>query len=563
MLINQSTNQPINQSLTRLFFNPFLLVFIISLSLSLACSSSGGSSPASPTGLFLRPTGDANTKVYSNGQGLLLENSDGSTNEIVIGTFDHDRLTPYNIEDEDDGAGHGDDISVDYSYSLAANAGDDYSNTLFSTNNNQLSFIDENSGVLGETPPYKLSIETALNVKIELPTTFNGYINTDASNDDTDADTRKFAFSGGTISKTDVAATEEVAAYRTISVTAGNIYAPDTSEGTGKIINFEALASDKLPATPDIYQYYVIVTDENNDGTGEVSAVAELPTGTEFYVIGEVGAHAIQEVTVNGIKFTDKPGGGIPDIKVLYKTDGNVEISIDGNAITIRAIATAHFFDDVLTALRDPKSGVTALVDVTTVAGYTAGGASMGQARLGNTDFGSIYLSGGVDADTAAGTAAVQAQVTIVGLTIVATSNKVGAASNRVNLNPVQSGSDDSNIALSVLSNGRNITLTYGNDATLGDLITAINADTAANAVVDFVGTATTFNSDGTVATLGDYDPNSLLIDVLLKTYAMTPEAGAKPTANETGKLHNTGKVYSYETFERLDTEDYIINLAP
>ena len=502
-------------------------------------SSSGGSSPASPTGLFLRPTGDANTKVYSNGRGLLLH---VVNNEIVIGTFDHDALNPYNIEDEDDGAGDGDDISVGYSYSLAANAGDDYSNTLFSTNNNQLTFIGENSGVLGETPetpPYKLSIETALNVKIALPATFNGYINTDASNDDTDADTRKFAFSGGTISKTDVAATGEVPAHRTISVTAGKIYAPDTKAGTGKIINFEALDSYKLPTTPDIYEYYVIVTDENNDGTGEVRAMAALPTGTEFYVLGAVEGHR-PAITIDGIKFTDKSGGGDDwEVKVVFKNGSDVEISVDGNTINIITTFNPNF-SDLLEALQN-SDAVKALVDVTTVAGYVSGNA------LITGTIGQIKLSGGAEA-VSDGAAAIKAQVNIAGLIIEAAT--AGTAGNNLVLLPQSTPSDTS---ITVAANNNFVIIYYNNQATLADMITAINADTDSNALLDFVGTAGT-----------DYDANTLLADVLFTLYNSVPEAGAAPpTANGTDEAHNTGKVYSYETLETLDTEDYLINLGP
>ena len=525
------------------------LLALASLS-SLACSSSGGSSPA---GLFLRPAGDANTKVYSNGQGLLLENSDGSTNEIVIGTFENDRLTPYNIKDEDDGAGDGDDISVDYSYSLATNAGDDYSNTLFSISENVLSFTGVDSGVLGETPPYKLSIETALNVKIALPATFNGYINADASNDDTDANTRKFSFSGGVISNTDVAAAGEEAAYRTIDVTEGKIYVADATKATGKIINFEALDSYRLPATEGIYEYYVIV-----DGTGKVSAISTLPTGTEFYVIGTTEAYEVPEsITIEGIKFTDKVGGEIAEaIKVIYKSTGDVEVSVDGNTI-ITKVTGAHVFDDVLTALRAPANGVTALVDVTTTAGYVGSGLN---GLIGNTDFGYISLSGGMDA-VSGGAAAVQAQVTIGGLTIVATASKAGTEGNGVNLLPTLSGndgsdSDSSDIAIQFLANGTMV-ITYDNQATLADLITAIDGNTAANALVDFVGT------DGT-----DYDGTDLLIDVLPQLYSFAEDSnsrtlrtGTDPIANGTGEAQTGAHTWTDEA--RLGTEDYIINLSP
>ena len=518
---------------------------------SLACSSSGGSSPASPTGLFLRPTGDANTKVYSNGRGLLLH---VVNNEIVIGTFDHDALNPYNIEDEDDGAGDGDDISVGYSYSLAANAGDDYSNTLFSTNNNQLTFIGENSGVLGETPPYKLSIETALNVKIALPATFNGYINTDASNDDTDADTRKFAFSGGTISKTDVAATGEVPAHRTISVTAGKIYAPDTKAGTGKIINFEALDSYKLPTTPDIYEYYVIVTDENNDGTGEVRAMAALPTGTGFYVIGEVEELMVPEsITFRELKFTDKDGGVASyDIKIKYAlksgSDDMPEVAVDGSTISI-VVGLSDTYKELLDALNG-NSEVTALVNVEAGSVYAAG------RSLINGNLVKAHLSGGANA-VPDGAAATKAQIEIGGLIVQAAN--AGAGGNNIFFAPRHTNAQDSAVTFTV--NGNRIDVLYGDMATLADLITAIDGNTAVNGKVDF----------DTTGISQDALDSTLLVDVFFATHSFAEDDNSRtlktstedPIANPTGDLQDGKHDWISISDETLDTEDYLINLGP
>ena len=508
-----------------------------------------------PEGLFLRPADDADAKVYSNGQGLLLENSDGSTNEIVIGTFENDRLTPYNIEDEDDGAGDGDDISIKYSYNkLASNLSDDYRNAYFSISENVLSFTGVNSGVLGETPPYKLSIETALNVEIALPATFDGYIDVDTSNDNTDANTRKFSFSGGTISNTDVAATGEEAAYRTIDVTEGKIYVADATKATGKIINFEALDSDKLPATEGIYQYYVIVTDENNDGTGEVSAVAELPTGTEFYVIGTTEAYEVPgSITLDGIKFTDKAGSPAShDIKIkfVHKTTNNVEVEvIDGNTISIKADQDATTFSELVTAL--DIDAVKALVGVTTVSGYN----SSNLAYITNGNIVKTELSGGTG-DATSGT---KAQVNIGGLIIEAAT--AGATGNNIAFSGQSSGVEDSTV--SILENISIVFITFGSQATLADMIRAINEGTSqdavdTNALVDFVGDAGT-----------DYDPSTLLTDVLFALHSFAEEGNSRtlkvstedPTANGTGKAQTGAHTWTDEA--RLGTEDYIINLSP
>ena len=521
--------------------------------------------PDAPSGLFLRPADDKTSKVYSNGDSTIIEDgeatrnlntldygvlaagADGSTNPVAVGILAHDTQTDGYLDTTKDGAGDGDDIFISYHYTLAVGAGAGYSNNLFTIDDeNQLSFIGADSDV---SPTYLIGIATTIRVTIELPALtggVKGYYDVDASGDTTDSDTREFSFSGGALSKTDVGTGDT--AYRTIDVTAGKIYASDPANAAGKIISFAA-DTLRLPATPDIYEYHIIV-----DGTGEVSAVADLPTdGTEFYVLGEVEAHAIPSFTFEGIKFTDKRGGGVIDeIKAFIKTGGNVEIDVDDTTIIIQA-NSGHNLDDILAALRDPANGVTALLDVTTVAGYD------GTVFAGNVDFASIFLSGGVDADTGAGTAAVQAQVTIAGLTIVAAS-KVGAEGNRVNLLHTSSGDDGSDVTVNVLSNGRAMTLAYDNQATLAHLKTAIDGNTATNALVDFVGTATTFNSDGTVAILGDYNPNTLLADVLFTTYTSTPEAGGEPETNE--GTEQTG-AHTWTDEATLEPEDYTIKLRP
>ena len=432
-----------------------IILLACSFTLSLACSSGGGGSdspaevlPSAPTGLYLRPEGEDNLRVYSGGdstiensdgtetrnfdtldRGLLDADENGSSTAIPIGTFGHDDYVPGTVADAEDGAGDGDDISISYSYSLAADAGDDYSNNLFDISENVLSFTGSDSA-----PPYTLNIETTRIVTITLASDFNGRINADASGDAADADTRKFAFDGGELSKADTAkrtdgavatgtfaldgtdyitftakdngtvgnitlrvtydssataasaliydaansmliftynsgslkvselhtalhaaeatdldtdtfgtqsftslfdtaqagsgystkilGTASIAdtvfsggqddspAYRTVTVAEGEIYMADTAAGTGKIISF-AETDLRLPDTAGIYEYHVIVTDENSDGTGEVSAVVALPTdGTEFYVLGTTEVLSVpNSITLDGIKFTDKAGG--------------------------------------------------------------------------------------------------------------------------------------------------------------------------------------------------------------------------------------------------------------
>ena len=510
---------------------------------TLACSSGGGggaSSAASPYGLFLRPTGETDVKVYSNGQGLLLENSDGSTNEIVIGTFDHDDVIEAHAKDSDG-------VSITNSYKLLDTLSHDYDDFSI-TKNNQLSFIGANSGdyAANPRPTHKLSIETTTTVGIDLPSTFDGYIGVDASGDTEDSDTREFSFSVGTITIDDVATVGEVAAHRTISVTAGKIYVADTTEGTAKTISFNTLTDYALPITEDIYDYHVIVTDESNDGTGDVSAVAELPTDdTEFYMLGTVGAHAIPSITIDGITFTDKSGDGVPKIKFTFKVSTGVTVEIvNGDTISIETHLSSDDFGDLLEALKNPANGVTALIDVTTTGAYNSG------KTIQNGDIGRLQLSGGVD-----GANPIKAQTEIAGLIIEAAT--AGVAGNNIDIVGEPSGVADSTISIS--QPNTIIFISYGSDATLADMITAINTGISqaaidANALINFVGTAGT-----------DYDSATKLADVLFASYSLaedgTPEAGADPTANDTG-TEQTG-VYNWETADIFNIEDYIINLSP
>ena len=507
--------------------------------------------PDAPSGLFLRPADDETSKVYSGGDSTIIENGeatrnlntldygvlaageDGSTNPVLLGELAHDTQTDGYLDTTKDGAGDGNDIFVTYHYTLASNPGTGYSNNLFTIDDeNQLSFIGADSDV---SPTYLIGIATTIRVTIELPALtggVKGYYDVDASSDTTDSDTREFSFSGGALSKTDVAATSSDDAHRNIDVTAGKIYAADPTNAAGKIISFAA-DTLRLPATADIYQYHIIV-----DGTGAVSAVADLPTdGTEFYVLGTVEGY-IPAITLDGIKFTDKQGGGDDwEVKVVFKDGSDVEIAVDGNTINIITTFNPNF-SVILEALQNPANGVTALVDVTTVAGYISGTA------LINGTIGQIKLSSGAST--------IKAQTEIGGLII-----EESTAGNNIVLLPQLTPGDTT---ILVGANNNFITIFYNNQATLDNLINAINADIDSNALIDFVGTATTFNSDGTVAILGDYNPNTLLADVLFTTYTSTPEAGGEPETNE--GTEQTG-AHTWTDEATLEPEDFTIKLTP
>ena len=101
--------------------------------------------------------------------------------------------------------------------------------------------------------------------------------------------------------------------FRTIDVASGRIYVADT-DGDGsnsKIILFNAVDDMRIDATS-----YVIVTDKNNDGIGEVEAATEAElkalsdAGTDFYVLGKVDATKVPQMVAASTPVRD---GYIPD----------------------------------------------------------------------------------------------------------------------------------------------------------------------------------------------------------------------------------------------------------
>ena len=201
-------------------------------------------------GIFLRLFEDVEVKVYSNGAGVLAAGRNGSTEQIVIGTFSHD----------DAHATNSDGVTLAFVFSLLDNLED------FKIEDNQLAFIGAESSTL----PTTLKITAIAQVTMDLPD--GTYYDVDATGDDDDADIREFAFMGGDISDIqEVAAVENNPAHRTIDVAAGKIYIADAVAHTGRMISFAAV--DDMRIDEDSY---IIVTD-NGDGTGAVSAVATLP----------------------------------------------------------------------------------------------------------------------------------------------------------------------------------------------------------------------------------------------------------------------------------------------
>ena len=542
--------------------------------------------PEQPEGLHLRPVDDAgnpeNVRVYSEGEsitdpdifnfdtldfGALPANADGSTNPVAVGILDYDDvlaafgitappadvLGAYNV----DGVA-GDDIIIEIIYRLADNPGAGYSHNVFDiVGNNELVFTGANSGDYDDNPhpTYTLSIVTALNVRIELSASFVGRIDADASNDTEDADTREFTFAGGALSNVDVAATANDDAHRIISVAAGNIWVRDVEASTGKLIRFDATTL-RLPADAEIYQYHIIV-----DSAGKVSAVAELPIGTEFYVLGTGEELMVPEsITFRELKFTDKDGGVASyDIKIKYAlksgSDDMPEIAVDGSTISI-VVGLSDTYKELLDALNG-NSEVTALVNVEAGSVYAAG------RSLINGNLVQAHLSGGADA-VPDGAAATKAQIEIGGLIIKAAN--AGAGGNNIFFAPRHTNAVDSAVTFTV--NGNRIDVLYGDMATLADLITAIDGDpndpaknghASANALVDFD------TSGITQATLD----STLLVNVFFATHSFAEDDNSRTlkTSTETPDPNVTGDAqngpYTWQDDLALEPEDFTINIGP
>ena len=204
-------------------------------------------------------------------------------------------------------------------------------------------------------------------------------------------------------------AVEVDTAHRTIDVDSGRIYVADT-DGDGsnsKIILFNAVDDLRIDATS-----FVIVTDKNNDGMGEVEAAteAELKTlsdaGTDFYVLGAVDATKVPQMlatasllkgdTTNGATFTaDEAGAEGNDIKLVFAASGNatggsVVATLTDKTITITYDGDATLADLAGYTLPD---AVAALIEL-----ETAGAGDL-SAILGTTTTGTTEsLTGGLDA---------------------------------------------------------------------------------------------------------------------------------------------------------------------
>ena len=531
--------------------------------------------PLAPTGLFLRTAGtdgtaDVNFKIYDGGDATIeyrdtdgeitkeirnfntlaqhvnVQNADGNAPPPpqFIGIFAHDTLN----DGESEVAGTS--ISVSYAYQLAADAGAGYGNADFEINNNQLYFSGGDSGI------YTLLIDTIATVTINLPSTFEGLIDVDASGDTADEDTREFAFSGGAIARTAnrvIQINGEDVIHRTIDVAAGVVYAHDIKGGSGKIISFSATTNGLVvPTDTDTYEYYVIVTDS---GEVDVKPKTELEgmvkSGTEFYTIGTVGARVVPSINIDGFRLTDKTGNGLAEIRYFNKVSGDIEIEVSGNIISITA-RDATTYADLLNALQNNEQ-VTALLDVTITDFFIA------STTTASAGFGSTKLLGS-DSN-------IKAKVNIGGLIIEEAKNADNAGENNLDIiakPTVQAGNNVIIEADTISLTDPTITVTYDKDATLAHLVAAINSEAGPNALVNFFDAAnpnTEYTAtDATHASLAGL--TVLLSEVLFARHSTAAGGAVSGDEPETSPGTEQSGALLWQSEAIIDTDDYTIKLS-
>ena len=124
----------------------------------------------------------------------------------------------------------------------------------------------------------------------------------DASGDASDADTRFFVYTGGTLTRN---------SNGKLDVAAGEITTQD-----GRTIDIHAALNRALPDGA-----YIIAHDTNGNGFYESRVVTQLPTNTEaYYVLGKEDAFdAYASLTINGVVITaDQVGAAGNDIEIKF-----------------------------------------------------------------------------------------------------------------------------------------------------------------------------------------------------------------------------------------------------
>ena len=124
----------------------------------------------------------------------------------------------------------------------------------------------------------------------------------DASGDASDADTRFFVYTGGTLTRN---------SNGKLDVAAGEITTQD-----GRTIDIHAALNRALPDGA-----YIIAHDTNGNGFYESRVVTQLPTNTEaYYVLGKEDAFdAYASLTNNGVVITaDQVGAAGNDIEIKF-----------------------------------------------------------------------------------------------------------------------------------------------------------------------------------------------------------------------------------------------------
>ena len=199
-------------------------------------------------------------KLAEEAEGVLAEEADGNTEPVTIGRFAHDSLVP---SDNQSGIP---DLAVTYSLATTSE-GDGYSNAMFSITDDTLSYIGANSGDYESDPrpTHKLKIAASVTIVIDvsdLPT-FGAYYYVSAEHAQGGNGGVEYAYSGGTIRKTDVEAGEKragEAASVTISATvsgASKEVLIFTAKDTGVYANDVkiTMSPSSIPSDGDFYRF--------------------------------------------------------------------------------------------------------------------------------------------------------------------------------------------------------------------------------------------------------------------------------------------------------------------
>ena len=189
-------------------------------------------------GLYVEVGGQ---RSYSNGGGLIDEGADGSGGAVTLGVLGVEG-TPAEAQN--------------ISYTLVAGAGDRDNADFAIAPDGTLTYTGTDSGdydiPTGGRDSLQIRVQSDYQLTRAHSTDFTGQTGVDASGDTADADTRTFAYEGGTITQTDVAAVDAVDAVAGVDAVAssadigGLSFTADTAGTGGDAISVSVTADSNL-----------------------------------------------------------------------------------------------------------------------------------------------------------------------------------------------------------------------------------------------------------------------------------------------------------------------------